>query len=42
MPLRKRPSNKKYLIWIAAIVLFALMIISFAPTPEFTEVILYP
>jgi len=42
MPLHKKTSNKKYLIWAIAIVILALMIISFAPAPEFTEVILYP
>ena len=42
MPLHKKQNNKKYLIWAIAIVILALMIISFAPTPEFNEVILYP
>ncbi len=42
MPLRKKTSNKKYIIWGIAIILLILMIISFAPNPEFNEVVLYP
>ena len=42
MPLHKRTNNKKYIIWAIAIILLVLMIISFAPTPEFNEVVLYP
>lgn len=42
MPLRKKTSKTKYIIWIIAIILLVLMIISFAPTPEFNEVVLYP
>ena len=42
MPLRKKISNKKYIIWGIAIILLILMIISFALNPEFNEVVLYP
>ncbi len=42
MPLRKKTSNKKYIIWGIAIILLIFMIISFAPNPEFNEVVLYP
>ncbi len=42
MPLRKKTDNKKYIFWLIAIILLVLMVISFAPQPEFTEVVLYP
>lgn len=42
MPLRKKTSNKKYIIWGIVILILILMIISFAPTPEFNETVLYP
>jgi hypothetical protein len=42
MPLnKKKTNNKKYIFWAIAIVLLALMIVSFAPQPEFTETVLY-
>ncbi len=43
MPLNKRKKNHtKYIIWAIIILLSVLMIISFAPNPEFTETVLYP
>jgi len=43
MPLRKkRFTQKKLIIWAIIIALLVLMIISFAPHPEFTETVLYP
>ena len=42
MPLRKKTSNKKYIIWGIVFIIIVLMIISFGPHPEFTETVLYP
>jgi len=43
MPLHKKKTNKtKYIIFILVAVLIALMIISFAPHQNVTEIVLYP
>lgn len=42
MPLRKKTTKTKYIIWAIIILLAVLMIISFNTQPEFNEVILYP
>ncbi len=43
MPLnRKKKNHTKYIVWAIVILLLVLMIISFEPAPEFTEMVLYP
>ncbi len=43
MPLRKKNSNvKKIIILIVLLVLVALMIISFSPAQNVTEIVLFP
>lgn len=43
MPLRKKNNNiRKIAIWVALIIIIALMIISFPPAQNVTEIVLYP
>jgi predicted nucleic acid-binding Zn ribbon protein len=42
MPLKKKRNTKKILIWIAIIILVALMVMYFSPTQTTIELELYP
>lgn len=43
MPIyNKQKRRKKILIWLAIIIILALMIVSFPNHPEFTEIVLFP
>lgn len=43
MPLRKKNNNiRKIAIWAALIIIIALMIISFPPAQNVTEIVLFP
>jgi len=38
----KQTKFKKYLFWLIIILICVMMVISFSPTPEMTEIILFP
>ena len=43
MPIYKRKNKtKKFLIWAIIVVLVILMIVSFSPSPEMNEIVLWP
>lgn len=42
MPKKKKSKFPKVILWFLIISLIALMIVSFAPTQNMTEIIVYP